>query len=71
MELEPGEMGTHVYICGMPLWVYPRNELDNSEGVFRSGDDSGGWALMGETQTVRGEEPQGAKTWIKGGVSQE
>ena len=28
MEQEAGEMGTSVFICGMPSWVYPRNGLD-------------------------------------------
>ena len=67
MEQEAGEMGTSVFICGMPSWLYPRNGLDTGEGVFRRGDEPGGWALMGGTQTILGEEPEVAKTWIKGG----
>ena len=66
-EWEPREMGSSVYICGMPLWVYPRNGLYTPEGVFRRGDHPGGWTLMGETRTDSGEEPQGAKIWSKGG----
>ena len=67
-EWVPRGVGSSVYTCGMPTWVYPRNGLYTPEGeVIQRRDHPGGWTLVGETRTVSGEVPEGAEIWSKGG----